>query len=53
MARVTGVFYFQQTQTNNLIGEFANNGTDEILPESAIKNPNNPGFIGLYQFLGG
>lgn len=51
MEKITGSFYFRQTETKNLIGEYTNNCLSIILTECSNycgNNERNEEFIGQY-----
>ncbi len=43
-----GSFYFKQTPSGNLIGEFTNSIMEDIITESADKKPGTKGFNGEF-----
>lgn len=49
MSNIIGRFYFKQTQSKNLLGEFSNNASDENYVEAAFKTTEEDGFEGIYE----
>ena len=51
MKKLIGTFYFKQTIYGNLIGEFTNNTSEEILTETASLEGKNKDFEGTYNSI--